>query len=216
MLCLTGLPQMFYNAGWAQWILSLFGGIEKARIIHHIFALMLAFEFLYHVIIQLFELIFVKPRRLGMLPGISDVKTAFQTVAYLAGRRDKEPKSGRFDFKQKIEYWAMMWGLLVMGVTGFILLFAIDVTKFLPGILIPVAKIAHGYEAVLAFLSIITWHFYNAHLAFGVFPFDSTIFTGKISRERMIEEHPLEYEQLVLAGQAGAAESDTGTDQDNK
>ncbi|NLE75824.1 MAG: hypothetical protein GX605_03605, partial [Chloroflexi bacterium] len=72
-------------------------------------------------------------------------------------------------------------------------------TRWIPGVVIPASKVAHGYEALLAFLAIITWHFYNAHLAHGVFPLDTSIFTGKISRERMVEEHPLEYQRLVQA-----------------
>jgi cytochrome b subunit of formate dehydrogenase len=206
MLCLTGLPQTFHNAGWAQWILSVLGGISTARIIHHIFAFMLAFEFLYHVIVQVYELVFIRPRRLGMLPGLADVSNAVQTVAYLIGRRKQEPKSGRFDFKQKIEYWAMMWGLLVMGATGLLLMFAIDVTKVLPGVLIPFSKVVHGFEAILAFLSILTWHFYNAHLGRHVFPLDTTIFTGIISRERMLGEHALELEQMTPAEPLSAEE----------
>ena len=207
MLCLTGLPQMFHGAGWAQALLSAMGGIGTVRVIHHILAFMLAFEFLYHFIVVAYELLFVRPRRLTMLPGKADLTNAVQTVAYLAGRREEEPKAGRYDFKQKVEYWAMIWGLLVMGATGFILMFAVDATKVLPGILVPAAKVAHGYEALLAFLAIITWHFYNAHLARSVFPVDTTIFTGQISRERMLAEHPLEYEQLALAGPGGAREA---------
>ncbi|RPI59033.1 MAG: cytochrome C [Chloroflexi bacterium] len=210
MLCLTGLPQMFHGAAWAQLILSAFGGIGTIRVIHHIFAFILAFEFLYHVIVVAYELLFVRPRRLTMLPRTADVRNAVQTVAYLAGRRAEEPKAGRYDFKQKIEYWAMMWGLVVMGATGFILMFAVDATRVLPGVLVPTAKVAHGYEALLAFLAIVTWHFYNAHMARTVFPLDTAIFTGRISRERMLAEHPLEHEQLALAGsgsEGGAAAS---------
>lgn len=216
MLCLTGLPQMFHGAGWAQLILSAFGGIGPIRVVHHVFAFMLAFEFLYHVVAVVYETLFVRPRRLTMAPGKGDLSNAVQTVAYLLGRRTEEPKAGRFDFKQKIEYWAMMWGLVVMGATGFILMFAVDATKVLPGILVPAAKVAHGYEALLAFLAIITWHFYNAHLARTVFPLDTAIFTGRISRERMLAEHPLEYEQLALAGSGDASKSAPASQADRR
>ena len=107
------------------------------------------------------------------------------------------PKFDRFDFRQKVEYWALIWGTLLMVLTGFILMFPITVTHYLPGIVIYAAKAAHGYEAVLAFLSIITWHMYNTHFAPNMFPVDTTIFTGMISRERLREEHSLEYERLV-------------------
>jgi len=199
MLCLTGLPQKFFQAGWAEAILRGLGGIATARVIHHLFAFMLAFEFLYHLVVVLYEQIALRPRPTAMLPGVKDVKDGLQAVAYLAGLRAEEPRFGRYDFRQKVEYWAMIWGLVIMGLTGFVLMFPIVCTRYLPGILIPAAKLVHGYEAILAFLAIITWHFYNAHLASGVFPLDVSIFTGKVSRERMLEEHPLEYERLVLA-----------------
>jgi hypothetical protein len=84
-----------------------------------------------------------------------------------------------------------------MGLTGLVLMFPEAFTRFLPGEVVYAAKAAHGLEALLAILSIVGWHMYNTHLAEGMFPVDTTIFTGKISMERMLEEHPLEYQRLV-------------------
>lgn len=203
MLCLTGLPQTLAGSGFGRAILSLLGGIDTAQAIHHIFAAMLAFEFFYHVGVIIYELIFVRPRRLSMWPRKRDLTEAAGSVAYLVGRRQERPAADRYDFRQKVEYWALMWGLLVMGATGIILLFPVALTRLLPGILVPAARVAHAYEAILAFLAIVTWHFYNAHLASGVFPLDTSIINGKISAERMAEEHPLEYERV--AGRQGDA-----------
>ena len=210
MLCLTGLPQKFHDAVWGQWIMSALGGIVSVRVIHHIFAFMLAFEFLYHVIVIAYELLFVRPRPLPMLPRLQDVREGLRSVAYLSGLRPEKPQFGRYDFKQKVEYWALLWGLLVMGGTGLILMFPVVVTRYLPGVLIPAAKVAHGYEAILAFLAIITWHLYNAHLSSGVFPLDTSIFTGKVSEERMLEEHPLEYERLTTGQREATSEGGAG------
>jgi hypothetical protein len=93
-----------------------------------------------------------------------------------------------------------------MAVTGLVLMFPAVVTRVLPGVVVYAAKAAHGLEALLAVASIITWHMYNTHLAQGLFPLDRTIFTGEISRERLVHEHPLEYERLLAsAAPAGAA-----------
>ncbi len=199
MLCLTGLPQKYHQMAWAQGLLRLLGGIAQAQTVHHLFAAMFLFEGLYHALVLVFELIFTRPRRLSMLPGLQDVRDGLGSVAYLAGLRKEGPRYDRYDFKQKIEYWAMIWGTFSMGITGLVLLFPVIATRFLPGVAVPASKILHGYEAVLAFLAIITWHFYNAHLAAGTFPLDTSIFTGKVTLERMREEHPREYERLMAA-----------------
>ena len=88
-------------------------------------------------------------------------------------------------------------GGLLMVATGFLLYLPVFFTGFLPGELIPAAKVAHSNEGLMAFLVVITWHIYNAHLNPDVFPFDTTIFTGRISEERMRHEHPLEYERIA-------------------
>jgi len=88
-----------------------------------------------------------------------------------------------------------------MIVTGFILYFPVFFTEFLPGQIIPAVKVAHSAEGLLAFLVVVTWHIYNAHLNPDVFPFDFTIFTGKISVERMLKEHLLEYMAQKEKGQ---------------
>jgi cytochrome b subunit of formate dehydrogenase len=164
---------------------------------------MLAFEFLYHAIVIVYELVFVRPRLLPMLPRLQDIRDGLTSVGYLSTLRREKPSFGRYDFRQKVEYWAMIWGLVIMGATGFILMFAVVVTRYLPGVFVSAAKVAHGYEAILAFLAIVTWHLYNAHLSLGAFPLDTTIFTGKISRKRMLEEHPLECARLTT-GQSRA------------
>jgi hypothetical protein len=100
---------------------------------------------------------------------------------------------------------------MLMVATGLALWFPIKVTAFLPGIIIPIAKALHSNEALLAFLVIVTWHIYNAIFSPEVLPIDTVIFTGKISRKRMIHEHPIEYERLFgisLSHDDSSAEAD--------
>jgi cytochrome b subunit of formate dehydrogenase len=86
----------------------------------------------------------------------------------------------------------------MMGVSGLILLFPVFATSYLPGVVVTASKVAHSYEALLAVLAIVVWHFYHAHLAGESFPMDTSIFTGRISAEKMRDHHPLEYERVML------------------
>jgi formate dehydrogenase gamma subunit len=201
MLCVTGLPQRFFDAAWAQWLISLMGGLDTVRFIHHLFGIMLIFQGVYHVLVALYELLFARSKPTAMFPRPQDVKDALQQVAHLAGMKVEKPRFRRYDFRHKVEYWSVAWGTLLMGATGLILLFPIVATKFLPGVAVTASRVAHSYEALLAFLAIVLWHFYNSHFAAGAFPMDTSIFTGRISAEKMREEHPLEYQQLMLEEQ---------------
>lgn len=87
-----------------------------------------------------------------------------------------------------------------MLVSGFILMYPTLVTRVLPGQLVPAAKMAHGYQGLLALLVVLVWPLYSAHLSPGRFPVDTSIFTGRISAKRLAEEHPLEYQRLIARG----------------
>ena len=127
-----------------------------------------------------------------MIVTIKDFKDAVENIFFYFGLAKHPARCDRYDYRQKFEYWGVVCGGFLMLTTGFILWFPVEVTRFLPGELIPAAKAAHSNEALLAFLVIVTWHIYNAIFSPEVFPLDTAIFTGEISRERMIHEHPIE------------------------
>ncbi len=207
-LCLTGLPQKFYTAGWAQWILNAVGGFDTARWIHRFFGVALALSTVLHFAGAFAALV---SRRVGLsiVPTQQDFRDAIETLKYYLGVKDRPPPFDRFDYKQKWEYWGLVVGNVIMILSGLILLYPTVAAKLLPGEFIPAAKVAHSNEGLMAFLVITIWHVFNAHLNPDVFPFDSSIFTGKISRERMEHEHPLELARLeggaVRMHGAGAA-----------
>jgi formate dehydrogenase gamma subunit len=199
MLCLTGLPQAFFDAAWAQRLITLMGGLDRVQFLHHLFGVMLLFEAVYHFIVVGYELLFASAKPTAMFPRPRDMKEIFQQVGYLAGFKVEKPRFGRYDFRHKVEYWSLLWGTLLMGITGLIMLFPVVTTRFLPGSIVTASQVAHSYEGLLAFLALVLWHFYNAHFAAESFPVGASMFTGKISAREMQEEHPLEYEELMAA-----------------
>jgi len=197
LLGITGLPQKYATTVWAQAMVRFIGGIELTRLIHHTGAIVLMFLAIYHIL-DIGYKIFVRRTRMSMLPGITDVKDAFQTFLYNLGFTKKRPQMGRYTFEEKAEYWALIWGTVIMGITGFMMWNPITTARFLPGEIIPASKAAHGGEALLAVLAIIVWHMYGVHLK----RFNKAMFTGKQTEEEMLHEHPLELADI----KAGLAE----------
>jgi len=194
-LALTGFPQKFYEARWAAVIVNAIGGLDRVRFLHRMAGLLFSVATIFHIVlITLLALM----RRAGMtmVPTRRDFSDAIQQIGWYLGLAKEPAKFDRYDYRQKFEYWGMVIGSLVMVATGLILYLPVPFTRLFPGELVPVALVAHSNEGLMAFLVVITWHIYNAHLSPDVFPFDTAIFTGKISRERMHHEHPLELARM--------------------
>ena len=198
-LGITGLIQKYATVGVAQAIMAALGGIETVRVIHRVAATVMMFETVYHVGIVSYK-VFVRRDRMSMLPTMNDVRAAIQALLYNLGIGKTKPQQGRYTFDEKAEYWALVWGTVIMGITGFMMWNPIATTRFLPGIFVPAAKAAHSGEALLAVLAIIVWHMYHVHLRH----FNKSMFTGKLSEEEMLEDHPLELADL----KAGLERSD--------
>ena len=191
LLGLTGIPQKYASAGISEWVIAAMGGIEAVRIIHRVSATVFVLQSVYHFIIVGYKL-FVLRKSASMLPGLQDLKDAFQAFGHNLGIVKKAPKLPRYNFAEKAEYWAMLWGLVLMALTGFMLWNPIATARILPGVFIPAAKAAHGGEAVLAVLAIILWHFYNVHVKH----WNWSMFKGHMTREQMEEEHGKELEEI--------------------
>lgn len=195
-LAVTGLPQKYPLNGVSQFVVGLFGGIDNLRSVHHFAAILLIVVATYHVLMLGYKL-YVQRVRMTMLPGFQDAKDALQAFLYNIGFAKQRPQMGRYGFEEKAEYWALIWGTVVMAITGFFMWNPVAVTQWLPGQVIPAAKAAHGAEAVLAVLAILVWHFYGVHVKF----FNKAMWTGKLSEEEMLHEHPLELAD-IKAGSA--------------
>src|SRR5450759_3747198 len=118
VLAVTGLPQKFAEQGWAQGLIGFFGGIDTTRQIHHLAAIVLMMEVVYHIVAIGYR-IFVKRVRPTMVPTVHDASDAIGTLLFNVGLRKQKPQGGRYTFEEKVEYWAFVWGTIVMVITGF-------------------------------------------------------------------------------------------------
>jgi cytochrome b subunit of formate dehydrogenase len=206
-LALTGLTLKFSFTGWA-WILSrLLGGFETAGYIHRTAAVLLIGTFAAHVV----DLVRRRNREYGswrkLLFGADTMLlTARDAREFLASfkrflKKGPRPRYGRWTYWEKFDYFAVFWGMMIIGSTGLLLWFPELFTHLIPGSWINVATIIHSDEALLATGFIFTVHFFNTHLRPEKFPMDIVIFTGRMPVRELKEDKPAEYEELVRSGQ---------------
>ena len=195
VLALTGLPQKYRDFSWSQDLLSTPERINLIRQVHHIAAIVLALSAVYHI----GRIIYLIARRKlpsDFLPTWQDAVDAGHTIQYLLFLRKDKPRFGKFNFEQKVTYWVVFIGFLLMGISGFIIWFPVEFTQYLPGGVVPAAKLAHSTESIAMVVFIIIWHVYHVHIE----RLNLSMFTGRLSEDEMSRYHEKEYERLV--GQA--------------
>ncbi len=207
LLALTGLPQKFYGAGWADTLLNVFGGLQSARYIHRVAGWTFAIMAVLHAAAIVIGAIRGR-MRMTLLPVPQDLRDAVANLRYYFGYTKTPPKLPVFDYRQKFEYMGMVLGGVVMILTGLILIFPTQLGAFLPGEIIAASRVAHSNEAMLAILVLAIWHVYGSHLSPDVFPMDKSIFTGKMTVEDLKHHHRLEFERLFPDGFPGLEDHD--------
>lgn len=194
-LAITGLLQRYSGAlivGLA--VNNLFGGVETVRIIHHVAAVIFGALAIYHTI-NILLMWFLKRERGAMWPRLKDFSDLIRMMKYNLGLAHARPAFDRFSVEEKLEYWALLWGTAVMGLTGVLQWFPLLTTSILPGEIIPIARLVHSLEAMLAVLSILIWHLYHTVIK----ERNRSIYTGVMSEREMQELHPLEYRRILAA-----------------
>ena len=216
LLVFTGLPIYFSDVFWAPVVVSFFGGIDTARLIHRIAGFAMMFAAAYHIITivagtihKLLNHEFDYKRT--QIPRLKDLYDLIHDLKYFLGIEPYRPKMEKFMYKQKLHYLAIIWGSLVLIAAGSALLFPDIMAKVIPGTLgklLPqgaigeesyaaffqaLARLMHADEAVMALIVVAFWHWTNVHFVPGRFPVQWSFLTGRITREHQIEEHFLEY-----------------------
>jgi len=207
-LVTTGFMLHYPDAWWVRMIRSISDNVFEWRSwIHRIAGVLMLAAGLYHLGYILFT---VRGRRLvrDLLPKRSDLADAVRLIGYNLGVRKEKPKFGRFGYIEKFEYWALVWGTILMAVTGLILWFENTSMGFFTKLGWDVARTIHFYEAVLATLAIVVWHFYFVIFNPDVYPMSLAWLNGKISEKEMAEEHALELEQIRASQVKSEVEED--------
>ncbi len=200
-LALTGLPLKFHDAGWAQLLMKLLGGIDSSQLIHRIAAVGTFAYVLFHLGDLFMRWAVRRERGLfwgpnSMVPRPKDIADIFANIRYFV-YLGKRPDSDRWNYIEKFDYLAVFWGVMIIGLSGLMLWFPMFFMSFLPGWSINAAYLIHSDEALLATGFIFIFHFFHTHLRPESFPMDTVIFTGKMSLGRFKSERPLEYQRLV-------------------
>jgi formate dehydrogenase gamma subunit len=199
ILVATGLSQRFYTFDISLWFILHAGGIDNVRLIHRVAGLVFSLATAFHVAVAAGGMLLRKWQP-TMVITKRDFENAVYNIRYYLGLENRPAPGGRYSYTQKFEYWGILTGGFLMIATGAILWQPLFITRFMSGQVIPAAKALHSNEALVVFLIIAVWHIYNAIFSPEIFPFDTTILSGYISKERMAHEHPLELARVEKGG----------------
>ena len=187
-LAITGFALRFPETWWAEGLASVGLTEEARRLTHRALAVGMVIASFYH----LGFLFFSKRGRsqgIAILPNWTDVKDFFANMSYYIGLRKEKPVFSAFDYTQKAEYWALIWGTILMTLTGFVLWFPTIATGWLPAWVVRVCETIHFYEAILAVSAIVIWHWFFVILHPREYPMSWVWMTGRMDYHEWKENH---------------------------
>jgi cytochrome b subunit of formate dehydrogenase len=219
LLVLTGMPLKFYYTPWAKALFQVIGGAETARALHRLGAIVTFLYFGLHVTSvlrkcwagrkkmrdpqtgkpsfkRLWNSVFGPD---SMIPTLQDWRDFVAHNKWFFGKGPR-PQFDRWTYWEKFDYFAVFWGVFIIGSSGLIMWFPTFFTRVLPGWLINIALIIHSDEALLAAGFIFSIHFFNTHFRIEKFPMDTVIFSGRVSKNEMLHERRRWYDRLVAEG----------------
>jgi len=203
-LAATGLPLRFSESVWARGLAGAVGGFGAILFFHKLCALVLTVAFLIHLKEVISRGIYRREKGIfwgatSMVANWKDVKDLLRHLRWFVGLGPK-PQFERYAYWEKFDYWAVFWGMIVIGFSGYAMWFAPFFARFLPGWALNAALVIHSEEGLLAILFIFSIHFVNTHLRPDSFPMDMVIFTGVESEKEFKHKRPMEYARLEKEG----------------
>jgi len=199
VLAVSGFALRFPNSWWASWMVHTEEGVVFRSQIHRVAAVVFILVCLYNLYYMLFT-----SRGQSQLKAIfpipKDLTLAIQNINYHLGLVKERLPFEHYDYTEKAEYWALIWGAVVMTITGFPMWFENFFLRFIPGWLLNVFRAIHFYEALLASLAILAWHMFFMIFEPETYPVNLGMLTGRISLKELKEKHRAEYERLKTKG----------------
>jgi cytochrome b subunit of formate dehydrogenase len=219
LLVITGMPLKFYYTDWAKTLFYVIGGAETARALHRLGAIVTFIYFSLHLVSliskvwvgrgnirdpETHKFSFKRMRKIlfgpdSMMPTMQDWRDFVAHNKWFFGKGAR-PQFDRWTYWEKFDYFAVFWGVAIIGTSGLVMWFPTVFTRLLPGWLINIAQLIHSDEALLAAGFIFSIHFFNTHFRIEKFPMDTVIFSGRISKNEMIHERRRWYDRLVATG----------------
>jgi cytochrome b subunit of formate dehydrogenase len=201
---ITGLGRLYFPTSWGKSVCSLFGGYESTTSVHIWVGIFMIAVFLVHVVYALTRVLW-RGGKAGLsnpdylTPSFRDLRQWWQSLRCLFGRGE-HPHFDRWTFWEKFDYWAVFWGMIILGGTGLILAFPVAASNLVPGWMLSVALLVHRLEAILAIIHIFLIHFLMTHFRPAAFPLDDSIFSGYSDLGREMAERPAWLDRLKQEG----------------
>jgi formate dehydrogenase gamma subunit len=188
----SGLSRMYIETNWGKWLSYMFGGYEQALNVHIYVGVFMICGFLIHIF---YLLVIIEwkdfPKSLfsmdSLIPRPKDIQDFFQHIGWFLSSR-KIPDFGRWGYWEKFDYWAVFWGMVIIGTTGILMAYPLFFTRFVTGWGLNMAFWVHRIEALLAMAHIFIIHFFIAHLRRHNFPMDLAIFEGSADADAVKHE----------------------------
>jgi formate dehydrogenase gamma subunit len=212
VLAVSGFALRFPDSWWARWMVSSETGAVFRSNIHRVAAVIFILTCLYNLYYMLFNRR-GKAQLRAIFPTPGDIALLVQNINYFLGLQKERPKFDRYAYMEKAEYWALIWGAVVMVITGFPMWFENFFLKFIPTWLLNIFRAVHFYEAILASTAIVVWHFFFVFLEPESYPINFSMLTGRITQNELEEKHTAEYERLTAKQKAPPETEDDKKDQ---